>query len=110
MLFFIANCVFLLRLLGAYVFRPNGLFPIKSDQQVSFTGLRSPILDEIGPIPVDDGTRKEVITQFSTTMKTNKTFYTDSNGHDFIKRIRDFRTDWDLEVNQPVVGNYYPLI
>ncbi|KAL5097368.1 hypothetical protein RYX36_001695 [Vicia faba] len=63
----------------------------------------------IGPIPVDDGTRKEVITQFSTTMKTNKTFYTDSNGHDFIKRIRDFRTDWDLEVNQPVVGNYYPV-
>ncbi|CAK8542739.1 unnamed protein product [Lathyrus sativus] len=121
---------------GAYVFRPNGSFPIKSDQQASFTVLRGPILDEvhqqlnpwvsqivriykskehaeveftIGPIPVDDGTGKEIITQFSTTMKTNKTFYTDSNGRDFIKRIRDFRTDWDLEVNQPVAGNYYPV-
>ncbi|CAI8613491.1 unnamed protein product [Vicia faba] len=121
---------------GAYVFRPNGSFPIKSDQQASFTVLRGPILDEvhqqlnpwvsqimriyktkehaeveftIGPIPVDDGIGKEVITQFSTTMKSNKTFYTDSNGRDFIKRIRDFRTDWDLEVNQRVAGNYYPV-
>jgi alpha-mannosidase len=42
-------------------------------------------------------------------MKTNGTFYTDSNGRDFIKRIRDFRTDWDLQVYQPVAGNYYPL-
>ncbi|GKV26019.1 hypothetical protein SLEP1_g35381 [Rubroshorea leprosula] len=42
-------------------------------------------------------------------MKTNRTFYTDSNGRDFIKRIRDFRKDWDLQVNQPVAGNYYPI-
>lgn len=24
-------------------------------------------------------------------------------------QIRDFRTDWDLQVNQPVAGNYYPV-
>ncbi|GLT81593.1 hypothetical protein SLE2022_000350 [Rubroshorea leprosula] len=42
-------------------------------------------------------------------MNTNRTFYTDSNGRDFVKRIRDFRKDWDLEVNQPVAGNYYPI-
>ncbi|KAK7290561.1 hypothetical protein RIF29_05069 [Crotalaria pallida] len=121
---------------GAYVFRPNGSFPIKPDHQVSFTVLRGPILDEVhqqlnpwvsqitrifkgkehaeveftvGPIPVDDGIGKEVITQFTTTMKTGRTFYTDSNGRDFIKRIRDFRTDWDLQVNQPIAGNYYPV-
>ncbi|XP_019447417.1 PREDICTED: alpha-mannosidase At3g26720-like isoform X6 [Lupinus angustifolius] len=23
--------------------------------------------------------------------------------------IRDFRTDWDLQVNQPIAGNYYPV-
>ncbi|BAT84840.1 hypothetical protein VIGAN_04230300 [Vigna angularis var. angularis] len=121
---------------GAYVFRPNGSFPIKSDNQVSFTVLHGPILDEVhqqlnpwvsqitrvfkekehaeieftvGPIPVDDGIGKEITTQFKTTMKTNKTFYTDSNGRDFIKRIRDFRQDWDLQVNQPIAGNYYPV-
>ncbi|KAL4306979.1 alpha-mannosidase At3g26720 isoform X1 [Arachis ipaensis] len=121
---------------GAYVFRPNGSFPIRSDRQESFTVLSGPVLDEVhqqlnpwisqitrifkgkehaeveftvGPIPVDDNIGKELITQFTTSMKTNKTFYTDSNGRDFIKRIRDFRTDWDLQVNQPIAGNYYPV-
>ncbi|KMS96428.1 hypothetical protein BVRB_9g225280 [Beta vulgaris subsp. vulgaris] len=42
-------------------------------------------------------------------MKTNRTFYTDSNGRDFIKRIRDNRADRDLKVSQPIVGNYYPI-
>ncbi|KAF6159043.1 hypothetical protein GIB67_032660 [Kingdonia uniflora] len=43
----------------------------------------------IGPIPVDDGRGKEITTLISTTMKTNKMFYTDYNGQDFIKRNRD---------------------
>ncbi|KAK9926543.1 hypothetical protein M0R45_023768 [Rubus argutus] len=121
---------------GAYIFRPNGTYPIKSEGQVSFTVLRGPLLDEvhqrinswiyqvtriyrekehaeieftIGPIPVDDGIGKEIVTKISTSMKTNKQFYTDSNGRDFIQRIRDYRKDWDLEVNQPVAGNYYPI-
>ena len=24
-------------------------------------------------------------------------------------QIRDYRADWDLQVNQPVAGNYYPV-
>ncbi|KAJ6680331.1 ALPHA-MANNOSIDASE [Salix purpurea] len=121
---------------GAYIFRPNGTFPIKPKSQVPLTVMRGPVLDEVhqqvsewiyqitrlykgrehvevefivGPIPVEDGIGKEVATQITTTMETNKTFYTDSNGRDFIKRIRDYRTDWDLEVNQPSAGNYYPI-
>ncbi|XP_050383972.1 alpha-mannosidase At3g26720-like [Argentina anserina] len=121
---------------GAYVFRPNDTVVIKSEEKVSLTVMRGPILDEvhqqinqwvsqvtrlykgkehaeveftIGPIPVDDGTGKEITTQLTTAMKTNKTFYTDSNGRDFIKRVRDFRTDWHLQVNQPIAGNYYPI-
>ncbi|KAM5571530.1 putative alpha-mannosidase [Rosa sericea] len=121
---------------GAYVFRPNGTYPIKSEGQVSLTIFRGPLLDEIherinswiyqvtrvyrekehaeieftiGPIPVDDGIGKEIVTKITTSMRTNKQFYTDSNGRDFIQRIRDYRKDWDLEVNQPVAGNYYPI-
>ncbi|TQD73196.1 hypothetical protein C1H46_041284 [Malus baccata] len=45
----------------------------------------------------------------TANMETNKEFYTDSNGRDFIKRVRDYRPDWPLVVNQPVAGNYYPL-
>lgn len=121
---------------GAYIFRPNGTYPINHKGQVPVTVLRGPILDEVhqqinpwiyqitrlqkgsehvevefivGPIPIEDGIGKEVATQISTSMETNKVFYTDSNGRDFIKRIRDYRTDWELEVNQPIAGNYYPI-
>lgn len=121
---------------GAYIFRPNGTFPIKSEGQVSLTVMRGSLMDEvhqqlnpwiyqvtrvykgkehaevefiIGPIPVDDGFGKEITTQITTAMMTNRTFYTDSNGRDFIKRVRDYREDWDLQVNQPVAGNYYPV-
>ncbi|KAK4747701.1 hypothetical protein SAY87_014287 [Trapa incisa] len=121
---------------GAYIFRPNMTYPIKSDEKSPLTVIRGPLLDEvhekinswvsqvtriykdkehaeveftIGPIPIDDGIGKEVTTKITTAMKTNSTFYTDSNGRDFIKRVRDFRNDWDLEVHQLVAGNYYPI-
>lgn len=121
---------------GAYVFRPNGTFSIKSEGKDSLTVMKGPLFDEvhqqptswihqitrvykgkehaeveftIGPIPVDDGAGKEIITQIKTTMKTNRTFYTDSNGRDFIKRVCDQRSDWNLEVSQPIAGNYYPI-
>ncbi|ONM26655.1 putative alpha-mannosidase [Zea mays] len=81
---------------GAYIFRPNGTVPISTDGQV-------------GPIPVDDGNGKEVATEIVTNMVTNKTFYTDSSGRDFIKRIRDYRSEWKIEVHQPIAGNYYPV-
>ncbi|GMJ09449.1 hypothetical protein like AT5G13980 [Hibiscus trionum] len=120
---------------GAYIFRPNGTYPIKSEQ-ASMTVIKGPLIHEVhqqintwifqttrlykekehvevefivGPVPIEDGFGKEVATQIRTSLESNKTFYTDSNGRDFIKRIRDFRTDWDLEVNQPVAGNYYPI-
>ncbi|KAL8230467.1 hypothetical protein R6Q57_000250 [Mikania cordata] len=120
---------------GAYVFRPNGTYPIGSQEQ-NITVLKGTIYDEVhqkinpwiyqitrvyknkehaevefnvGPIPINDGVGREIVTQITTTMKSNKTFYSDSNGRDFIERIRDYRTDWDLEVNQPIAGNYYPI-
>ncbi|CAO2829686.1 unnamed protein product [Amaranthus hypochondriacus] len=121
---------------GAYIFRPNDTFSIYTKEEDSLTVMKGPLFDEvhqqptpwihqitrvykakehaeveftIGPIPVDDGVGKEIVTQIKTTMQTNRTFYTDSNGRDFIKRIRDHRADWDLEVSQPVAGNYYPI-
>ncbi|XP_062091515.1 probable alpha-mannosidase At5g13980 isoform X2 [Humulus lupulus] len=121
---------------GAYIFRPNVTYPIKYEKKVPLTVFRGPILDEvhqkinpwiyqitrvfkqkehaefefaIGPIPIDDGIGKEIVTKISSSLKSNKKFYTDTNGRDFIERIRDYRKDWKLEVNQPVAGNYYPI-
>ncbi|KAL2500188.1 Glycosyl hydrolase family 38 protein [Abeliophyllum distichum] len=124
------------RHLGLMSSARNGTFPIKPEGWVPLTVLRGPILDEvhhqlntwlhqvtrvykekehaeveftIGPIPVDDGFGKEITAQIKTSLNTNETFYTDSNGRDFIKRIRDHRSDWDLEIHQPIAGNYYPI-
>nr|BET03731.1 alpha-mannosidase [Allium cepa] len=120
---------------GAYIFRPDDKFPIKPKYQDS-TVVQGSLVDEVhqqinpwiyqitraykakehvevefvvGPIPVEDRIGKEVATQITTAMVTNKTFYTDSSGRDFLKRIRDYRSDWELEVHQPVAGNYYPI-
>uniref|UniRef100_A0A6M2F2G9 Alpha-mannosidase n=1 Tax=Populus davidiana TaxID=266767 RepID=A0A6M2F2G9_9ROSI len=121
---------------GAYIFRPNGTYSINSEGQDFFTVLRGPLLDEVhqrisswiyqitrvykgkehaeveftvGPIPIKDGIGKEVVTKITTTVKNNKKFYTDSSGRDFIERVRDYRKDWELQVNQPIAGNYYPI-
>ncbi|KAK6922587.1 Glycosyl hydrolases family 38, C-terminal beta sandwich domain [Dillenia turbinata] len=121
---------------GAYIFRPNGSPPTVVSRSVPLKVIRGPLVDEvhqqfsswiyqvtrlykekehseveytIGPIPTEDGVGKEVITRMSANMVTNKVFYTDSNGRDFLKRIRDYREDWSIVVTQPVAGNYYPL-
>ncbi|XP_074264405.1 alpha-mannosidase isoform X2 [Silene latifolia] len=119
---------------GAYIFRPSG-DPSAVNSSGLMTVVRGPLVDEIhqqydswiyqvtrlfrdkehaeveftiGPIPVDE-VGKEVITRLKTNLSTNKEFYTDSNGRDFLKRVRDYREDWNLVVNQPVAGNYYPI-
>lgn len=121
---------------GAYIFRPNGAPPTVVSRSVPLKVMRGPLVDEvhqefspwiyqvtrlykdkdhaeveftIGPIPVDDSVGKEVITRMTANMVTNKVFYTDSSGRDFLKRVRDYREDWSLSVNQPEAGNYYPI-
>ncbi|XP_072062062.1 alpha-mannosidase [Arachis hypogaea] len=63
----------------------------------------------VGPILTDNGVEKEAITQKTANMTTNKDFYTDSNGRDFLKRVYDHKKDWPFQVTQPVAGNYYPI-
>jgi len=63
----------------------------------------------IGPIPIDDGVGKEIVTKYSSGIKNNGVFYTDSNGREFMKRIRNFRPTWQLNNTEPVAGNYYPV-
>ncbi|GAU34202.1 hypothetical protein TSUD_209840 [Trifolium subterraneum] len=89
---------------SSWIYQVTRLYKGKDHAEIEYT---------IGPIPTGggfgDGTGKEVITRITTNMATNKEFYTDSNGRDFLKRVRDHREDWPLNVTQPVAGNYYPL-
>ena len=63
----------------------------------------------VGPIPIDDGRGKEIVTRWQTPIRSSDTFYTDSNGREFQKRRRNYRPSWSLETYEPVAGNYYPV-
>ncbi|CAO2831325.1 unnamed protein product [Amaranthus hypochondriacus] len=80
----------------SWIYQVTRLYRDKDHAEVEFT---------IGPLPIG----KEVITKMKTNLATKKEYYTDSNGRDFMKRIRDYREDWNLSVIQPVAGNYYPI-
>ena len=67
----------------------------------------------VGPVPIDDGIGKEVVSRFSTAIENGGRFFTDSNGREFMTRIRGDHNVFgfynpDLEV-EPVAGNFYPV-
>ena len=76
------------------------LFPGKATVELEWT---------IGPVPIEDGIGKEIVSKFSSSIASNGTVYTDSNGREFMRRVYNERPSWPLEVTQPVAGNYYPV-
>lgn len=63
----------------------------------------------VGPIPIEDGFGKEIISRFYTVMKTDGLLYTDSNGREMLKRKRNFRETWKVNIKEAIAGNYYPI-
>jgi len=63
----------------------------------------------VGPIDISDGQGREVIIRFNSSIASNSTFYTDSNGREFQQRIRNYRPTWNWNPTQPTAGNYYPV-
>jgi hypothetical protein len=63
----------------------------------------------IGPVPIEDGRGKEIVSRLSTSIQSSGIFYTDSNGREFLERRRDYRPSWPLKVFEPVAGNVYPV-
>ncbi|XP_069699537.1 lysosomal alpha-mannosidase-like [Periplaneta americana] len=121
---------------GAYLFRPDGTSNTPISDSANIVVYKGDIVDEIhqtfsdwasqvvriyheenhvefewlvGPIPTDDGIGKEVVSQFTTNLDTQGLFYTDSNGRELLERKRDFRPTWDLDLQEPISGNYYPI-
>lgn len=68
----------------------------------------------VGPIPIDDHQGKEVILRFDTNkaIKSNGRWYTDSNGLEFVERVRNYRATWNLTLHDDqefVAANYAPV-
>ncbi|XP_033744911.1 lysosomal alpha-mannosidase-like [Pecten maximus] len=121
---------------GAYVFRPNTTKSFKAKQIEKSYVREGRIVQEVhqtfspwvtqvirlyegemhaefewtvGPIPVSDGSGKEVMSQFLTTLDSKGTFYTDANGREILKRQRNRRATWDFSQTEPIAGNFYPV-
>uniref|UniRef100_A0ABM5FLY9 Alpha-mannosidase n=1 Tax=Pogona vitticeps TaxID=103695 RepID=A0ABM5FLY9_9SAUR len=121
---------------GAYIFRPNGSEPFHVSQRARLYHVKNQVVQEVyqnfsawcsqvvrlyagepyvelewtvGPIPIQDGLGKEVISRFETNLQTDGLFYTDSNGREILERRRDYRATWNLSQTEPVAGNYYPV-
>jgi len=64
---------------------------------------------QIGPINIDDEIGKEVVIKFITGLDSQATFYTDANGREMLKRVRDYRPTWKLNQTEKTAGNFYPV-
>lgn len=64
----------------------------------------------IGPVP-EDNTKlgKEVVSRFVTDLKTDKTFYTDANGRQNMKRVHDDRKHSCGGESNTYTFNFYPI-
>ena len=123
---------------GAYIFRPilndsqeyskilkvavsrgNHVIEIRIERSLVVTKLRFfkdslPHVIEIEsilkPIPVEDNIGKEiVINVHSFNISNDGVFYTDANGLEMQKRVRNKRRTYKIEVTEPAAGNYYPI-
>lgn len=62
--------------------------------------------------PMDNNWGKEVIVKYASGLKSAKTFYTDSNGKEMVKRVVDKRGPsypQPFNISEPIAGNYYPV-
>ncbi|XP_050556620.1 lysosomal alpha-mannosidase-like isoform X1 [Spodoptera frugiperda] len=120
---------------GAYIFRPSSNVPIKLET-ITTDIIKGDIVQEIrldlspagyldvkfydnqnylevewvvGPIPILDDTGKEYIIKYETHIANKGKFYTDSNGRQILERCRDHRPQWNVSLQEPIPGNYYPV-
>ncbi|KAI8431712.1 hypothetical protein MSG28_016181 [Choristoneura fumiferana] len=119
---------------GAYIFRPNMTTTpeLKTFQNFAIMNvIKSTIKQEITLryddtvtliIGIDGKTTyinsvignielgTEYVLRFQTDLDTNGVFYTDSNGRQILKRVRNYRPQWNLTLQEPIPGNYYPVV
>lgn len=63
----------------------------------------------MGGIPIADDMGKEIVSRFHTDINSGGIFYTDSNGREMLKRERNQRVTWKVNLREQIAGNYYPV-
>lgn len=53
---------------------------------------------------------QEIISRFTSELKSDATFYVDANGRQTVKRVRDYRESFNYtDTSEPIAHNYYPV-
>lgn len=61
-------------------------------------------------IPIIDNKGREVVAKWTFAgIENENTFFTDSNGLEMQKRVKNFRPDFTLKTEMKVNDNYYPI-
>ena len=63
----------------------------------------------VGPIPFEDDLGRDISLRYSSGLESGDEAWTDANGRAMVHRRRDARPAWQLNVTEPVAGNYYPV-
>ena len=50
-----------------------------------------------------------MVIRYASDLESGDEAYTDANGREMLRRVRDQRPTWDLNVTEPTAGNYYPV-
>ncbi|XP_067938019.1 lysosomal alpha-mannosidase-like [Watersipora subatra] len=120
---------------GAYLFRPDGTSPKPLSKSISIQVFKGALFHEVrqtfgewgsqvfrlamdsshleiewtvGHLPLK-GVGMEVISRFTSDLMSQEVFYTDANGRQILQRTKNYRPTWNLQVNEPVASNYYPV-
>lgn len=124
---------------GAYIFRPSKQAATLVGEPQSATFVKGLLVQEVhqrftswlsqvirlykgrtdlelewlvGPLPLRSQNTPglEVISRYSTDIASGDLFTTDSNGRGMIRRQKDRRETWSLNLTEPVSSNYYPVV
>jgi hypothetical protein len=63
----------------------------------------------VGPVDVSDSIGKEVISRLQCNVASGATMFTDSNGREMIRRVRNSVPTWNMSAHDPVPVNFYPV-
>ena len=63
----------------------------------------------VGPVNIGDGISKEVVTRYSTGIASKGELWTDANGREFQRRVRNQRSSFNFTLVDPISSNYYPV-
>ena len=63
----------------------------------------------VGPVPIVDGVGKEIVNRFVTDINSGDRWRSDSNAYEITQRRKNHRSNYELNVTEPIASNTVPV-